>query len=71
MALPCNKCSHRQSVPGSAHIQCTSENVETSFIQTYALMKHRIPAQKWFSFPFNYDPVWGPDECKAFETKIP
>ena len=18
---------------------------------------------KWFFFPFNYDPTWGPDEC--------
>jgi hypothetical protein len=22
-------------------------------------------SRKWFVFPFNYDPVWGPDECPA------
>mgnify|MGYP001557949498 FL=1 len=56
--LPCAGCCYRESIPGDAHIRCV-------FLwrpQEVFVAPTRRVAQ-WFLFPFNYDPLWGPDEC--------
>jgi hypothetical protein len=52
--LPCEGCAYKRDIPGSAHIAC-------------AYRWDRVPylSRQWFIFPFNYDPLWGPDECAA------
>lgn len=57
--LPCRDCKHRGSIPGDAHICCKAD------------WSGRIPPAfqgkgvqiQWYKFPYNFDPVWGPDEC--------
>ncbi len=58
--LPCDGCAYKASIPGNCHIRCKFDWLQ---------MPDKIPTaehgRQWFSFPFNYDPVWGPDECAA------
>lgn len=60
--LPCKDCAYRDSIPGNVHIRCRFNWNEH---QNDAPAPKSLHAFKngWFSFPFNYDPVWGPDEC--------
>jgi hypothetical protein len=67
--LPCNGCAYRESIPGDAHSRCV-------FDWSQALKD--VPpdpaprVRQWFRFPFNYDPVWGPDTCaQRSETRDP
>ena len=57
--LPCRKgCAYQDDVPGNSHIRCR-----------FAWpIGHEFPPRKWFAFPYNYDPLWGPDECPHFAT---
>ena len=62
--LPCQGCAYRRSIPGDCHNRCAfdwrqlPDAIPTTDSQ-------RAMQRGWFSFPFNYDPVWGPDECAA------
>ena len=61
--LPCSKCAYRREIPGDAHIQCRFDwALEPN---TLVEIVDNCPnnARRWFLFPLNYDPVWGPDEC--------
>jgi len=57
--LPCRSgCAYKGEIPNDAHIRCLfAWSVGTEF-----------PPQKWFAFPYNYDPTWGPDVCPHFST---
>ena len=59
--LPChNGCAYKDTVPGDAHIRCRfAWPVGEGF-----------PSRRWFAFPYNYDPTWGPDDCPHFSTAI-
>ena len=63
--LPCDGCAYRRSIPGGTHIICTyfwdPESTEAS------PLTHRMSPRvaQWYCFPFNYDPLWGPDTCAA------
>ena len=59
MMLPCSGCAYREEIPGDAHSRCA-----------YDWRGHARPTgdphgvrMGWFSFPLNYDPTWGPNEC--------
>jgi len=59
--LPCRGCAYRETIPGDVHSRCV-------FLWTPKDMRDAIPeppprVRQWFLFPFNYDPLWGPDEC--------
>jgi hypothetical protein len=61
--LPCNGCAYRREIPGDCHSRCAFD---------WERSKLSIPrnerggrTMQWFRFPFNYDPVWGPDTCEA------
>jgi hypothetical protein len=66
--LPCIGCAYRAWIPGNSHIRCHFD---------WRQLPEQIPVNQgsartaqWFMFPFNYDPVWGPDDCQArSETK--
>lgn len=71
--LPCHTCAYRQSIPGNCHIRCTFawQHADEDVLQQIPTTDSEH-ARKWFAFPFNYDPVWGPDECPAHaETADP
>ena len=59
--LPCSGCAYRKEIPGDAHSQCLFDwrqdvaGLEAKFSEN--------PPKRWFGFPFNYDPIWGPDAC--------
>ena len=62
--LPCRDCAYRTSIPGNAHIRCRFDWARLPDAIPTTDARHAISAG-WFMFPFNYDPVWGPDECSA------
>lgn len=57
--LPCQKgCAYKDTIPDDTHIRCRfAWPVGATF-----------PPRRWFAFPYNYDPLWGPDECPHFST---
>jgi len=61
--LPCHGCAYSREIPGDAHSRC---------VYNWAKKPEAIPeshgsprTQQWFRFPFNFDPVWGPNTCAA------
>lgn len=66
--LPCYSCKNRRSIPGDTHSQCI---FEWQGLPTENIPVHQggPRTHQWFRFPLNYDPVWGPDECPAFDSK--
>lgn len=62
--LPCSGCTYRQSIPGDCHSRCAFNWAESPH-PIPSTSSQRALQQGWFLFPFNYDPVWGPDECPA------
>lgn len=63
--LPCNQCAYRREIPGNCHISCVFDWSKTDKRFKAEVSHH---ARQWFRFPYNYDPVWGPDKCPAFST---
>jgi len=65
--LPClKKCAYRKSIPGDAHSSCCFKWKGSGLLVPKCSSSQ---AMKWFNFPYNYDPLWGPDECPAFSTE--
>lgn len=64
--LPCRGCAYRRDIPGNAHSRCRFDWVShdlqgmCALIVAADLTPHTA---QWFRFPFNYDPVWGPETC--------
>lgn len=65
--LPCDGCAYRQSIPGNAHVSCVYRWEPTELRAAIPAPPPRV--RQWFMFPFNYDPVWGPDQCPARAEK--
>ena len=64
--LPCSGCAYRQDIPGDAHDRCVFDWMTHDLMGLAALIAeaHITPkTARWFRFPFNFDPVWGPDAC--------
>ena len=63
--LPCNGCGYVRSIPGDAHSRCIFDWAKDvpglGNIFTRSTLTPRT--SQWFRFPFNFDPVWGPDTC--------
>ena len=58
--LKCKECKFARRVPGSSHhMECT----RASSIVTNP--NKRAIEKGWFSFPFDFDPIWG-EECTGF-----
>jgi len=71
--LPCNGCGYRQSIPGNSHIKCSFAWLEASPEMQAAIpvnTSNSPRTRQWFMFPFNYDPVWGPDACPARADEV-
>ena len=69
--LPCNDCAYKRDIVGDAHFSCVFdwEKANEEIQNSYPSCSH-THALKWFIFPYNYDPVWGPDECPAQSDKL-
>lgn len=66
--LPCRGCAYRESIPGDEHSRCAFDWVAQGLMGMAALIAGaRLTAKtaKWFQFPYNFDPVWGPDTCPS------
>lgn len=61
--LPCQGCAYRESIPGDAHIRCVYKWDPAELRAAIPLPTPHV--RRWFLFPFNYDPTWGPDACPA------
>jgi hypothetical protein len=71
--LPCQGCAYRESIPGDQHSRCVFDWMRQApgdMVKLIARAKLPPRTVRWFRFPFNYDPVWGPDECpRRSETR--
>jgi len=69
--LPCEThgCAYQKTLQGDRHSVCTRkftlDEVRPILLQMTLLPPHVI---KWFLFPYNFNPTWGPDMCKGFST---
>ena len=64
--LPCEKCAYRKDTPGDAHSRCVFNWMAHDLMGLAVLIAkaHLTPTTaRWFQFPFNFDPIWGADEC--------
>jgi hypothetical protein len=61
--LPCHGCAYRRDIPGDCHSRCAFHWRDSDL--TMPRNDHGPRTQQWFRFPFNYDPIWGPDDCAA------
>ena len=64
----CYSCKFKGSVPGSAHSSCGFDWLKQSDHFPPKADYHGI-RNGWYAFPFNYDPVWQEELCKAFKQK--
>ena len=70
--LPCKGCAYRDSIPGDAHSRCVFDWDAPGMSALILAAKLTPRTAQWFRFPFNYDPVWGPDACpQRNETRDP
>lgn len=65
--LPCDKCGYKRYIPGDAHVSCVFDWLKNRTSPDF----ENVPdhAVQWFHFPYNYDPVWGPDKCPGFSDR--
>ena len=68
--LPCHKnCAYKSNISGDCHISCMFEwrnHPEKELPKN----NHGSRTMKWFIFPYNFDPVWGPDKCEGYSTML-
>jgi hypothetical protein len=62
LEIKCYDCSHKENVPGDAHIFCNK------YDKSITGDPHGI-RKGWFFYPVLFDPVWMTSECKNFEKK--
>lgn len=61
--LPCAGCAYRKPIPGNCHIACSFAWSRDAGVKLLSESHITERTAQWFSFPWNYDPVWGPDAC--------
>lgn len=61
----CYKCKWRQDLPVDCHSQCKHPNL----IELAKTIRGNAHGRRsgWFSWPFNFDPVWL-EACGGFES---
>lgn len=63
----CHQCAYKENIPGNCHISCRF-NWAKSELQPP--LSNPVGVRRgWYAFPFNYDPVWQIEPCKAFSDK--
>ena len=65
--LPYKGCAYRRTIPGNCHIRCVFDWSQEPELVKQFQAENQVSdhVRQWFAFPFNYDPVWGADECPA------
>lgn len=63
--LPCDGCAYRKEIPGDAHSRCVFDWAQApdALVAIIGDSSEHGRRRGWFTFPFNYDPIWGPDAC--------
>jgi hypothetical protein len=54
----CYQCVHRRELPGDAHSRCNNINANV-------VGHEHGKVNGWFSWPYNFDPVWL-EKCDGF-----
>ena len=64
--LPCYGCAYRREIPGDAHSRCAFDWMKHDDVGARRILAsanaHGIK-RGWFTWPRNFDPIWGPNEC--------
>ena len=63
----CYSCGYKGNIAGSCHSSCTFDWVNSKLKPPKASL-HGIK-KGWYMFPFNYDPVWQEEPCKAYSKE--
>lgn len=58
----CWDCKHKREIAGDAYISCAKPDPRMTG-DPYGIRSG------WFSYPFNFDPVWKEKKCSNFEPK--
>ncbi len=64
--LPCSGCAYRESIPGDEHSRCAFDWLTHDLMGMAALIaaaRLTPKTARWFHFPLNFDPIWGPNAC--------
>tara|TARA_R110000744_G_scaffold82881_5_gene162794 strand:- start:125 stop:523 length:399 start_codon:yes stop_codon:yes gene_type:complete len=67
----CYECKYRDKVTGSAHSRCMHPEAGMDQASAYFMditAAHHGVKNGWFSWPFNFDPVWL-ESCNGFTEK--
>lgn len=64
----CHECAYQANVPGDCHISCRFDWSKRKDIRPPMASEQGI-IHGWYIFPFNYDPAWQLEQCKAFSTE--
>ena len=61
--LPCRTCAYRDTIPGDEHSRCVFDWKQdvAGLAEKFADVSDRVA--RWFTFPFNFDPIWGLATC--------
>ena len=70
MLLCHNKCAYKGTIPGDCHISCLFDWNKYPEKEVPKNVNGGGSTNKYFLFPFNYDPVWGPNKCEGFSTEL-
>ena len=58
----CYYCIYSRPIPGDTHLSCTNPDIN--------MMGNKYGiTQGWFSYPYNFDPVWKERLCDNFKDK--
>ena len=67
--LPCDGCGYKRTIPGDCHLACAYHWTEAELATLLATTRISARVVRWFRFPLNFDPRWGPDTCAARATE--
>ena len=68
--LPCRGCGYERGIPGDTHVRCAyrwdrDPAALDAILPAIAKAAAKPKIAQWFRWPFNFDPLWGPDACPA------
>lgn len=62
--LNCKGCAYQREIPGNCHIRCAFDWKGQDMLDQRPSLNSKHGA-RWFTFPYNYDPVWSDTDCPA------
>lgn len=58
----CYSCKNRRTIPGDCHSSCAKPDPDMTGDE-------HGKSSGWFSYPYNFDPVWKTKLCSNYEKR--